>query len=177
MLESQTLQVVQQYLARFAATNDFEGKIESIYGTSIGAMAIRQQWLSGDFSLIPEIRVLANGELGTANGAYAASLDEILVSADFLAGHQDDVAAVADLLLEEIGHKIDRVLNGNVDTPGEEGAIFAAVAQGQDLSESQLQQLRSENDWATIELDGVLTSVELATTNRPIRNIIRGQKR
>ena len=121
----QAIQSVQQYLAKFAATDDFEGTIESIFGTEIGAAAIRQQWLSGDFSLIPEIRMLSNGELGTANGAYAADLDEILVSADFLARHQADPVAIAGLLLEEIGHKIDRVLNGSVDTPGDEGAISA----------------------------------------------------
>jgi microcystin-dependent protein len=165
MLNPQVIQAVQRYLTQFASTADFESSIESIYGTKIGSAAIRQQWLNGDFSLIPEISILSNGELGTANGAYAASLDEIFVSSDFLAQHQDDVAAVAGVLLEEIGHKLDRVFNGNLDTPGDEGAIFAAVAQGQDLSESQLQQLRSENDWATIELDGVPTSVELATTN------------
>ncbi len=164
MLNPQAFQFLEQYLARFAATDDFEEKIESIFGSKIGD-AIRQQWLSGDFSLIPEIRVLANGELGTANGAYAADLDEILVSSDFLGRYQDDPVAVAGLLLEEFGHKIDRVLNGSVDSPGDEGAIFAAVAQGQDLSESQLQQLRAEHDWATIALDGVPTSVELATGN------------
>jgi microcystin-dependent protein len=165
MLNPQVIQAVQRYLTQFASTADFESSIESIYGTKIGSAAIRQQWLNGDFSLIPEISILSNGELGTANGAYAASLDEIFVSSDFLAQHQDDVAAVAGVLLEEIGHKLDRVFNGNLDTPGDEGAIFAAVVQGQNLSESQLQQLRSENDWAMIELDGVLTSVELATGN------------
>jgi microcystin-dependent protein len=165
MLNPQAIQAVKEYLSQFAATDDFEDSIASIFGTNVGSGAIRQQWLNGDFSLIPDIRILANGELGTANGAYAASLDEIFVSADFLAQHQDDMAAVAGVLMEEFGHKIDRVLNGSVDSPGDEGAIFAAVARGQDLSESQLQQLRAENDRATIELAGVPTSVELATTN------------
>jgi hypothetical protein len=74
-ISPQAVQSVQDYLAQFAAKDDFESLIESIFGTKIGADAIRQQWLSGDFSLIPTIEVLSNGELGTANGAYAASLD------------------------------------------------------------------------------------------------------
>jgi hypothetical protein len=133
MLSSQALQLLQQYLARFAARDDFEETVESIYGTRIGSVALRKQWLSGDFSLIPDIRVLANGELGTANGAYAADLDEILVSADFLGRHQDDPVAVSGLLLEEFGHKIDRVLNGRVDSPGDEGAIFRSLVTGRSI--------------------------------------------
>ncbi len=70
------------------------------------------------------------------NGGYAADLDEILVSADFLARHQDDPLAVGGLLLEEIRHKIDQVLNGNVDSPGDEGAIFSA-SDGRPYSISQ----------------------------------------
>jgi hypothetical protein len=54
-ISSQAIQAVQQYLSQFAATGDFESKIETAFGTKIGAAAIRQQWLSGDFSLIPAI--------------------------------------------------------------------------------------------------------------------------
>jgi RTX calcium-binding nonapeptide repeat (4 copies) len=160
MLNPQAIQAVQQYLVQFAATDNFESTIESIFGTQIGSAAIRQQWLSGDFSLIPHIRVVANGELGTANGAYAASLDEILVSADFLAQHQGDVNAIADLLMEEIGHKIDVVLNGNADTPGDEGAMFRAIATRQSISPDLLAGLRTQDDRATIMLDGRAISIE-----------------
>jgi Ca2+-binding RTX toxin-like protein len=116
--------------------------------------------LSGDFSLIPAIEVLSNGELGSANGAYAASLDRIFLSADFLARHQDDVAAVAELLLEEIGHKIDTVLNGTVDSPGDEGAIFRLLATGQGLSAQNLTRLRTQDDHAVIVVDGLSVAVE-----------------
>jgi hypothetical protein len=58
MLNPQAIQSVCQYLAQFAAEDDFERKIESIFGTKIGGVALRQQWLNGDMSLMPEIRVL-----------------------------------------------------------------------------------------------------------------------
>ncbi len=160
MLNPQALQLLQQYLGQFATTDDFEEKIESIFGTRIGSAALRQQWLNGDFSLIPEMRILANGELGTANGAYAADLDEILVSGDFLGRHQDDVAAVAGLLLEEIGHKIDRVLNGGVDSSGDEGAIFRSLVTGQSLSPELLAGLKTQDDQSTILLDGKAVEIE-----------------
>jgi hypothetical protein len=160
MLKPQVLQVVREYLVQFAASPDFESSIEGIFGTKVGVSAIRQQWLNGDFGLIPEVRVLANGELGTANGAYAGSLDKILVSAEFLAGHQDDVEAVAGLLLEEIGHKLDRVLNGSVDTPGDEGALFRLSVMGQTLSDEILAGLRTHDDQSVISIDGQPVAVE-----------------
>ena len=160
MLNPQALQLLQQYLVRFAATDDFDEKIESIFGTRSGSLGIRQQWSIGDFSLIPEMRILANGELGTANGAYAADLDEILVSADFLGRHQDDPVAIAGLLLAEVGHKLDRVLNGSVDSPGDEGAIFRILVTGQRLSPELLAGLRTQDDRSTILLDGKAVEVE-----------------
>ncbi len=165
MLNPQAIQSVRQYLAQFAAKDDFENSIESIFGTKIGSDAIRQQWLSGDFSLIPEIRVLSNGELGTANGAYAASLDEIFVSSDFLSQHQDDVAAVAGVLLEEIGHKLDTVLNGSVDSHGDEGDIFRLLATGYDLSAQTLAGLKTQDDHAVITVDGQSVAVENQSFN------------
>jgi RHS repeat-associated protein len=159
MLNPQAVQLVRSNLAQFAATDNFEGTIESIFGTRGGA-ALRQQWLNGDFSLIPEIRILSNGELGTANGAYAADLDEILVSSDFLASHEGDPQAIAGLLLEEFGHKLDRVLNGNVDSPGDEGAIFRSLVTGQSLSPEILAGLRAQDDRSVIVLDGNAVEVE-----------------
>ena len=160
MLNPQAIQAVRQYLAQFAATDDFEDSIESIFGTKLGSAVIRQQWSNGDFSLIPEIRVVSNGALGTANGAYAADLDEISVAADFLARHQADPAAVAGLLLEEIGHKIDRVLNSSVDSPGDEGAIFRSLVTKQRLSPEMLAGLRTRADRSVIVLDGKAVEIE-----------------
>jgi RHS repeat-associated protein len=171
MLKSQALQVVQEYLAQFAATDDFEKTIESIYGTKIDRVklvTIRQQWLNGDFSIVSEIEIVVNGELGTANGAYAASLDSpsgtlrerILVSADFLTQHAADPQAIAGLLLEEIGHKLDRVLNGSVDSPGDEGAIFRLLVTGQTVSDEILAGLRAKDDRSVIMLGAQAVEIE-----------------
>ena len=163
MLNPQAIQSVYQYLAKFVTTEDFESSIESIFGTGIDQVqlvTIRQQWLDGDFSVIPTIEVVTNGELGTANGGYAASIDKILVSSGFLAQHQDDLSAVAGLLLEEVGHKLDRVLNGNIDSPGDEGAIFRSLVTGQTLSPQALAGLRAKDDQAVIVLDGNSLEIE-----------------
>jgi Ca2+-binding RTX toxin-like protein len=77
-----------------------------------------------------------------------------------LGRHQDDPVAVAGLLLEEIGHKLDRVLNGSVDSPGDEGAIFRSLVTGQRLSPEMWAGLRAEDDHATILLDGKQIAIE-----------------
>jgi hypothetical protein len=178
-------------LQRFAQQADFLEQLLVAFGDSVDrniALGIRQQFRSGDFSLIPEIQVRSGGELGTANGAYAAAIDEIFVSSDFLAQHQPhsssggallvlseaegilsrgveisaagDVNAVTELLLEEIGHKLDRLLNGTVDSPGDEGAIFRLLAIGYDVSAQTLAGLKSQDDHGVITVDGQSIEIE-----------------
>jgi Ca2+-binding RTX toxin-like protein len=163
-LLAQSLAQVTATLQYFAYQPNFLEQLRVTFGDDFDssvALGIRQLFQSGDFSLIPDLQILSNGELGSANGAYAGDLDEIFVSSDFLAQRQGDVAAIANLLLEEFGHKLDRLLNGNVDSPGDEGAIFAALAQGQTLSTDELAQLRAEDDHRTISVDGRAVAIEM----------------
>jgi hypothetical protein len=158
-LLARSLDQVTATLQYFAYQPNFLEQLRVAFGDDFDssvALGIRQLFQAGNFSLIPDLQVLANGELGAANGAYAGELDEIFVSSDFLAQRQGDVAAVTNLLLEEFGHKLDRLLNGHVDSPGDEGAIFAALAQGQTLSTDTLAQLRAEDDHRTIVVDGMV---------------------
>jgi Ca2+-binding RTX toxin-like protein len=162
-LLTQSLTQAQTQLQCFAQQPDFLAQLQIAFGTSFDsnlALGIAKQLRSGDFSLIPDIQILTNGELGSANGAFVADLDQVFVSSDFLARHQGNVNIISELLLEEIGHKIDRVLNGNVDSPGDEGAIFRLLATGQDLSEQNLARLKTQDDHTAITVDGRSVEVE-----------------
>jgi Ca2+-binding RTX toxin-like protein len=137
--------------------------LTTAFGTKIDRTKIfqlRQQWLKGDFSLIPPLEVLSNGELGTANGGYAGSEDKIFVSSDFIAQNQNNSKAITGLLLEEFGHKIDRFFNGDVDSAGDEGDIFSRLVSGQILSAQTLAGLKAEDDTAVIIVDGKVVSIE-----------------
>jgi hypothetical protein len=150
-------------LRHFAQQDEFIAQLHIAFGNNFDeniAQRIALQFQAGDFSLLPKIQVLTGGELGTANGAYAEDLDQILVSSDFLDQIEDDVNAVAELLLEEIGHKLDCLLNGSVDSPGDEGAIFLLLATGYPLSAATLAALRGTDDHAFIKMDGQLVGVE-----------------
>lgn len=162
-LLSQAQSQVINTLQRFAQQPDFIDRLRIAFGNTFNpqtAVDIASQLQAGDFSSLPRIRVLSNGELGRANGAFAADLDLVLVSSDFLAQHSGDVNAIAELLLEEIGHKFDTLLNGTVDTSGDEGAIFRLIASGQPLAADVLAGLRATDDRGTITVDGRSVSIE-----------------
>ena len=81
MLNSQHLNAVQNQLSQFAAQNNFNEIITTAFGKQVDQTqleVLQKQLLAGDFSIIPDIQILLNGELGSANGAYAADLNRFL---------------------------------------------------------------------------------------------------
>ena len=56
------------------------------------------------------------------------------------------------MLLEEIGHFVDAKIN-QTDSAGDEGAIFAALVQGQNLDVETLRVLKAEDDHSIITLN------------------------
>ena len=159
----QAISLSEDWLRDFAQDPNFLNVFKKSFGNQFNVKQveeIRQTWMVGDFIHLPDIQIENGAILQGANGVYAASLDKILVSEDFLKRHQNDVAAVTGLLLEEIGHKLDQVLNGNVDSPGDEGAIFRSLVTGQGMSPEILAGLRMQDDQAVITLDGKSIEVE-----------------
>jgi Ca2+-binding RTX toxin-like protein len=176
MINQQYLQFVQGQLAQFAAQDNFESIIFTAFGDRVDLLLLqdlREQWLAGDFSVIPEIQVLENGELGGANGAYAGELDRIFVSADFLATAGE--RSIEAVLLEEVGHRIDRLLNRGLDSAGDEGEIFSRLVNGESLSSEVLAGLQTQDDRGVIIVEGKSIAVEQATyTGTNLDSVISG---
>jgi hypothetical protein len=82
------------------------------------------QWAGGDFSALPSITLLAASSMPGAAGAYAISTGTIYINQDWLLRASRERALA--VLTEELGHHLDGLLNSK-DTPGDEGAIFAAA--------------------------------------------------
>ncbi|WP_292778201.1 Calx-beta domain-containing protein [Nostoc sp. NMS9] len=156
---------VQQYLKEFATSQEFTEKIRLAFGESFEAeiaFSLAQTWQNEDFSVIPTIEFLSREQLHGANGAYAAATGKIYLSKEFVWQHQNDLTAIANLVLEEVGHRIDGLLN-RVDSVGDEGAIFAALVQGYSLDTERLRALKTEDDHATITVNGEVIAVEQET--------------
>ncbi|WP_414494711.1 FG-GAP-like repeat-containing protein [Synechococcus sp. MIT S9504] len=99
-------------------------------------------------------------------GAYAPSApdgdERIYLNADWL--NSASVAEVEAVLLEELGHAIDRRLNDGNDSAGDEGAIFSALLRSENLEPA----VDGENDQRILNIDGVDVAVEASTdTTRP----------
>jgi len=124
---------------------------------------IRQQSLQGDFSWMPEIKLVdaatlnsTSGQQGMAQGAYSKENDTIYLSRDLATS---DPSKAAEVLTEEVGHALDARLNTS-DAAGDEGRIFAILSGGGEISDAELNELRSENDSGTIVVDGKEVEVE-----------------
>ena len=74
------------------------------------------------------------------------------------------------VLLEELGHAIDRRLNGSADTAGDEGAIFSALLRGESPDPAAYR----DNDQRILILDGIAVAVEASLdTTRPTGSLPR----
>ena len=154
------LPITYNQLIDFANKNNFWQVFDTAFGTQYNrslAEILRLQWETGDFSQLPQIEVLDSSILGSANGAYASSENRIYLSNTFVASAS--LAAISGVLLEEIGHFVDAKIN-QTDSAGDEGAIFAELVQGYSLNTQTLQALKSEDDHATITVNGEVIQVE-----------------
>ncbi|WP_158269563.1 Calx-beta domain-containing protein, partial [Microcystis sp. 0824] len=156
------LPAVDDVLFDFAQSDGFWANLAIAFGANydvVKATELQQQWKSRNFSQIPPIEVLSDEVLGTANGAYSSSTNKIYLSASFL--NTASSAAIVNVILEEIGHYVDAQIN-QVDSAGDEGAIFAELVQGNSLDVATLDALRAENDQTTIIVNGESIQVEQA---------------
>ncbi|GFE70294.1 hypothetical protein [Chroococcus sp. FPU101] len=154
------LTTVQELLISFVNSDHFLAQLALAFGDNFDvavAQDLAQAWQDWDFNVIPEIEVLSALEMNGARGAFAVSTNKIYLSEALL----NDTNALVRVLLEEIGHKLDSVLNVR-DSAGDEGAIFAALVLEERLTDAELKQLKSENDSGFVSVDGELIAVEQA---------------
>jgi hypothetical protein len=161
-------------LAALPQRSDFDELLASVFRSETAGFASRAEnlglTLAGDgLGVVVELR--SDAELQGARGAYAAQgpdgQERIYINADWLNGGASAEALLA-VLLEEAGHAIDRRLNGDLDTAGDEGALFAARVLGLELGAAGLAALTAESDQAVLSLDGASVAVELSGVTAPV---------
>ncbi|WP_353259202.1 C2 family cysteine protease [Prochlorothrix hollandica] len=118
----------------------------------------------GDPSLLGNVSVLDDAAMNGAWGAYATPQDRIYLSQSLLTNgagtHSDPLTGVAAVIIEEIGHRIDAVLNPGSDTIGDEGELFKNLVLGVALTEDELARIQGEDDTGSITVNGVEIAVE-----------------
>ncbi|MDJ0647421.1 MAG: Calx-beta domain-containing protein [Xenococcaceae cyanobacterium MO_188.B19] len=159
LLEKATI-LVKDVLQQFVNEPDFTDKMQLAFGENTDGSQLRASWQAGEF-IFPQIEIVNATDLNGANGAFARDTNKIYLAQEFLLANQSDIDVVAAVLLEEYGHSVDSEIN-SVDAPGDEGAIFAALVQGEKLDESELQLLRNEDDRAVVIIAGEVNHIEQA---------------
>lgn len=119
-------------------------------------IALVQSLATGE--ALPKIEIIPIAQL-RANGAFAKETNTIYLAAEFLSENANNLEAVTAVVLEEAGHFLDSQLNV-VDSPGDEGAIFAALVQGKEIAPLELLALKAEDDSGTLTLNGQTLEVE-----------------
>ena len=155
----------QSLLTEFALSEDFLAQIQTAFGNDIShpeLQLLSQQWLDGDFDSFPEIEIRSASDINGANGAFSIDTNKIYLAREFL--NSSNVEAITSVLLEEYGHFVDRRIN-EVDAAGDEGDIFSRLVRGEELSDSELQQLKSEDDSSVITVDEENVAIEQASNN------------
>jgi len=165
----------QDLLKAIASGQDFTQKFTIAFGNDFDLTEseyLRQQWEEDNFESLPDIEIRSSAAMNGAHGAFSADTNTIYLSQEYLTQNASSPQAIANLLLEEIGHSVDSQINTS-DASGDEGAIFSALAQGTQLEEGTLQALKAENDLTTVTLDGQTIQIEQAN-NLDLTQIIGG---
>jgi subtilisin family serine protease len=154
--------------ALFLACQSLDGyfdnsiQFEAAFGSSydqVAASELLSAFAQGNFDALPEIKILSNTVLGATNGAFAAQKNEIYLNERFLLANSNHIQAIANVLIEEIGHFIDAKINTG-DSAGDEGEIFAKLVQGESISQQELLVLKGEDDTTTVSLEGHVVQIE-----------------
>ena len=147
--------IAQQYLRDFSLDSARIQKADLAFGEDFSEsdfQTLTQAWINEDFSDWPSIEIVPAATIQSANGAFSLTGRGILLANEFIAQNAENPEAIADVLLEEIGHYVDQKINQN-DSEGDEGSIFAAVAKGIDLDPEALEALKNEDDIAVLGFD------------------------
>ena len=159
-LLSKGLQTAKELLQIFVRGEEFAIQMHMAFGALFDESQLgllQEQWLVGELGDF-EIQVSSAVELNGAQGAFALATNTIYLSQTLL--DEGDVDAIASVFLEEFGHFVDVQLNGAVDSPGDEGDVFSRLVRSEDISATQFQSLKGEDDQGKITLNDQLLVVE-----------------
>ncbi|WP_413176352.1 Calx-beta domain-containing protein [Anabaena azotica] len=151
-------------LQQFVKLPNFQELMHSIFGDNLDAGKLTQitsQWLVGNFSLLPQIKVQEESVFPASTlGAFAGTTEKIYLSEKLF--NSGNTEKIGDIILEEVGHWLDKQLNQQ-DTPGDEGKLFADIVRGKYLNAQEIAEISAEDDSTRIFIDGQYLTVEQAT--------------
>jgi aspartate 1-decarboxylase len=150
----QALDSIQKFFDR----SDYLTQLQLAYGNDLTAATVTSALTQ--IRSLPQLEILPAATLGIADGAFDGLNNKIYLSTNLI--ERNDTTEIAGVIIEEIGHYLDRQFHGNLDAPGDEGEIFAKLVRNIPISETQYRDLLQEDDWAQITLNGQTLDIERA---------------
>ncbi|MGK7901770.1 MAG: M23 family metallopeptidase [Hormoscilla sp.] len=160
---SPVLGEVENQLNKFAGSGSAQSDMEQIYGVRdpVAIQNLLSDMSQGDTGLLSGIKIVPDEAMNGAQGAYASAQDAIYLAQSLVTG-SGPVDLLAEVVIEEVGHRIDELLNPGADTPGDEGEAFRNAVLDFSVSEAEQLRIQSEDDRGTVLLDEQVISVEQA---------------
>ncbi|MFY9158428.1 beta strand repeat-containing protein, partial [Aquirufa ecclesiirivi] len=145
---------------RKSIDSDFDSKVQSL----------RNAVLNKGFQV--PVQIISWAELNSAMAAFAsrgpAGSPIIYINKEYLEGKASFIYPkahdnqIVGLLLQEYGHAIDFYLNGDQDTPGDEGALFVVKEMNVEVEPIELAAMQNREDYNKITIQGKTFKVEEA---------------
>lgn len=168
-LNQTILPLAQKALREFGQSPDFASKMNLAFGDGFESRSERlcQRQSSQSITLLESLtkfkpvpfEILPSGQI-QAKGAFGG--DKIYISEALLDPETTNPQVAVSVLLEEMGHYLDSQINA-VDSPGDEGAIFAKLVQNQPFAVGELAALKAEDDRGVLNINGKEIEVEQAS--------------
>jgi len=160
MITARMAEVIKQTVQRFASDLEFDSRMALTFGEGNNYGSLRTAWQAGNFDAFPQIEISTGAELQGANAAYVGATNTIYFSQDFLSQNASNPQAIASVLIEEFGHSVDHQVNA-IDSPGDEGAIFAHLLGNEYALDSVLiEQLKEKQDKLSLNIQEETYSAE-----------------
>ena len=109
----------------------------------------------------PGIKLVNTQKINYADGAYSQDTDTIYLAREFIEENRDRPQVISDVILEEYGHFLDARFNPK-DTPGDEGYLFAGLAQNRFFTPEVIASIRAESDTANVFINNQTVQIEQA---------------
>ena len=120
------LESIQTFFQR----DDYLTQLQLAYGSDLTADTVTSA--VAKIHSLPQLELLPAATLGTADGAFDGLNNKIYLSTNLI--DRGDTAEISGVIIEEIGHYLDRQFHGNIDAPGDEGEIFSKLVRNIPIS-------------------------------------------
>jgi hypothetical protein len=154
--------IVKDYLTNFFSKPDATEEMSLAFGNNFNEEKLTnfiQSVVNGNPTTSPNIIIVSDDTLKGRNGGFDEVTGSIYLSDSFVNRNSNNPQALAEVLLEEYGHLIDPEIN-IIDSPGDEGEIFAMISQGKEIPDFTLEAIQNEDDTGIIYFENQIRNIE-----------------